>query len=147
MKRSWLPILVLTFACVIEACRSNATPNASPTVLPVMDLGSLSAALRAQGATAELVDTLEPDFFSAEVQVVKVNEADLQVFEFENAEAMEKEASQVAPDGGSIGTSMAYWTGVPHFYKSGRIIVLYVGGDQSVLGLLNKIIGSQFAGG
>lgn len=35
---------------------------------------------------------------------------------------------------------------IPHFYKAGRIIVLYVGSDETVLGLLEEILGSQFAG-
>ncbi|HMB25548.1 MAG TPA: hypothetical protein VKP08_22060, partial [Anaerolineales bacterium] len=84
--------------------------------------------------------------FSVEGQAVKVNGADLQIFEYENAAAMEEAASQVAPDGGSIGTSMVTWIDPPHFYKVGRIIVLYLGNDQAILDLLNKIIGSQFAG-
>lgn len=146
MKQSLLLLFVLVFAYVISACGSSATPNASPAALSVTDQGSLLAALRAAGATADLGDTLEPDFFSVPGQLVKVNEQDLQVFEYENTEAMEKDASQVAADGGSIGTSMVSWIDVPHFYKAGRIIVLYVGSDQTVLDLLNKVIGPQFAG-
>ena len=59
---------------------------------------------------------------------------------------MENEASQVAPDGGSIGTSMVSWMDAPHFYKTGRIIALYVGSDQTILDLLEKVMGPQFAG-
>jgi len=103
-------------------------------------------ALQAVGATVETGDSITQEFFTPEGQTVKVNGADLQVFEYESAEAMEKEASQVAPDGGSIGTSMVTWMAPPHFYKAGRIIVLYVGDDKPLLDLLNKVIGSQFAG-
>lgn len=46
-----------------------------------------------------------------------------------------------------IGTSMVTWIDTPHFYEAGRIIVLYLGNDQTILGLLNKVIGAQFAGG
>jgi len=94
----------------------------------------------------EIGDPVTQDFFGPDGHTVKVNGADLQVFEYENAEAMEKDASQVAPDGGSIGTSMVDWIDTPHFYKAGRIIVLYVGSDQAVLDLLRKTISSQFAG-
>ncbi len=55
-------------------------------------------------------------------------------------------ASKVAPDGGSVGTSMMMWIDTPHFYKAGRIIVLYLGKDKSLLDLLNKVMGPQFAG-
>lgn len=146
MKPSLLLLFVLLFAYTLSACGSSSTPNASPESLSVTDQGSLLAALQAAGATAELGDTIEQDFFNVEGHMVKVNAADLQVFEYENAEAMEKDASQVAPDGGSIGTSMVSWIDAPHFYKAGRIIVLYVGSDQTVLDLLNKVIGPQFAG-
>ncbi len=103
-------------------------------------------ALQAAGATVEMGDSITQDFFSPEGHTIKVNGADLQIFEYENAEAMEKEASQVAPDGGSIGTSMVDWIDTPHFYKAGRIVVLYVGSDQTILDLLNKVMGPQFAG-
>jgi len=59
---------------------------------------------------------------------------------------MESEASQVAPDGGSIGTSMMMWMDDPHFYKVGRIIVLYIGSDEQTLTLLQSVMGTQFAG-
>jgi hypothetical protein len=64
----------------------------------------------------------------------------------ESTEAMEAEASQVAPDDGSIGTSMVTWIDSPHFYKTGHIIVLYVGNDAATLELLEQVIGPQFAG-
>lgn len=147
MKRSLLLILVFVFAYAISACGQNATSNASTKPLSVEDQASLLSALKAAGATVEVGDSITQDFFSVEGQTVKVNGADLQVFEHENAQAMEKDASQVAPDGGSIGTSMVTWIDTPHFYKAGRIIVLYLGNDQTILGLLNKVIGAQFAGG
>jgi hypothetical protein len=59
---------------------------------------------------------------------------------------MEADAAQVAPDGGSIGTSMVTWVATPHFYKTGRILVLYVGDDQAILDLLEGALGPQFAG-
>jgi len=34
----------------------------------------------------------------------------------------------------------------PHFYKTGRIIVLYVGSDEQILTLLQSVMGAQFAG-
>ncbi len=147
MKRSLLLILVFVFAYAISACGQNATSNASTKPLSVEDQASLLSALKAADATVEVGDSITQDFFSVEGQTVKVNGADLQVFEYENAPAMEKDASQVAPDGGSIGTSMATWIDTPHFYKAGRIIVLYLGNDQTILGLLNNVIGAQFAGG
>ena len=145
MKLRILSIFLLAFAIAISGC-SSATPAPSSEPLSVQDQSSLLAALEAAGAKVEIGDSITQEFFSPEGHTVKVNGADLQVFEYENAEAMEKEASQVAPDGGSIGTSMLTWIDTPHFYNTGRIIVLYLGNDQALLDLLNKVIGPQFAG-
>lgn len=53
-------------------------------------------------------------------------------FEYESTEAMEAETAQVVPDGGSVGTNMMMWVEAPHFFKSGRVLVLYVGEDSGV---------------
>jgi hypothetical protein len=146
MRQNLLFILILMLAYGMSACGASATPNASPEPLSVKDQASLVSALKAAGATAEVGEPIAQDFFSVEGNIVKVNGADLQVFEYENAQAMEKDASNVAPDGGSIGTSMVDWIDTPHFYKAGRIITLYVGSDKAILELLNKVLGPQFAG-
>lgn len=146
MRQNLLFILILMLAYVMSACGASATPNVSPEPLSVKDQASLLSALKVAGATAEVGDSIIQDFFSVEGKTVKVNGADLQVFEYENAEAMEKDASNVTPDGGSIGTSMVNWIDTPHFYKAGRIITLYVGSDNAVLDLLDNVLGPQFAG-
>lgn len=146
MKRSLVALLVFVFAYGLSACTKSGPPATSSKIPSVEDQASFLAALQAEGAKIEVGDLITQDFFSAAAQTVKVNGADLQVFQYENAAAMEKDASQVAPDGGSIGTSMPMWIDTPHFYKAGRIIVLYLGNDQTILGLLDKTIGPQFAG-
>jgi hypothetical protein len=145
MKRFLVLLFLLLFAYGVSGCSNGATP--SPTgALIVEDRASLLAALQAAGATTNIGDPVMQDFFTPEGQIITVNGADIQVFEYESAEAMESEAAQVAPDGGSIGTSMVSWMDAPHFYKAGRIIVLYVGSDAAVLSLLENAIGPQFAG-
>jgi len=148
---------VLLFALTVSACGSVSTPTSPPastdapnvTIEPVMveDQASLIAALEASGTTVEMDEPITQAFFSPQGSILKVNAADVQVFEYESVEAMETEASQVAPDGGSIGTSMVTWMDTPHFYKAGRLIVLYVGSDASLLNSLENVLGPQFAGG
>ncbi len=145
MRRNLVFTLIFVFAYGMSACAPSVPPAASAPSA-VADQATLLAALQAQGAKIEVGDLIAQDFFSAASQTVKVNGADLQVFQYENATAMEKDASQVAPDGTSIGTSMPLWAGPPHFYKAGRIIVLYLGSDQAILGLLDTLMGPQFAG-
>ena len=149
MKSRVLPVLLLMFGLIVVGCGNGVTaaPTIASTESPVVeDQATLIAALKAAGATVEVGDSITQDFFRPEGHIIKVNGADVQVFEYESAAAMENEASQVAPDGGSIGTSMVSWMDAPHFYKTGRIIALYVGGDQTILDLLNMVLGPQFAG-
>jgi hypothetical protein len=151
--RIFLLTLLLVAAALSPACvpKSQATdvPDAGSTTShggSVEDYVSLVDALRAAGATVEPSDTVEQAFFSVTGQIIKVNGADVQVFEYESAEAMETDVSQVAHDGGSIGTSMVTWMAAPHFFKTGRVLVLYVGDDAAVLDLLKSVLGEQFAG-
>jgi hypothetical protein len=119
----------------------DTTPNAE-----VEELVDLVEALQAEGAQVELGDTIQQPFLSVPGQIVKVNGADVQVFEYASTEDMGLEASQVTEDGSPIGTSTITWIAPPHFYRSGRLLVLYVGEDQAVIDLLESVIGPQFAG-
>ena len=138
----------LASACSPQAAQAGeslATPRAA-VVSDVIDQASLIDALSARGAEVELGDAVEQPFFQGTGQILKVNGKDVQVFQYESAESMEADAAQVAPDGGSIGTSMISWIEKPHFFKIGRVIVLYVGEDKEVIDLLKGILGEQFSG-
>ena len=140
-------LLVCSF--VASACggrASAADPETSPESSQVGDFASLTDALRSAGAAIETGKQIEQPFFTVPGRIIKVNGADVQVFEYETPEAMGLEASQVAEDGGSIGTNMVSWMESPHFYRAGRMIVLYVGEDQAVVDLLESVLGPQFAG-
>ena len=113
---------------------------------PVRDYVSLVDNLHAAGATVEPAGEVEQDFFSPVGYIIKVNGADVQVFEYPDAAAAEAEAALVADDGGSIGTTMVTWIEAPHFYQHERLIVLYVGEDSAVTALLESVLGPQFAG-
>ena len=115
-------------------------------VVAVQDYNSLIDALQVAGTTVESGDPVNQPFFTVPGQILRVNGQDVQVFVYETAEAMEAEAGQVAADGSSIGGSMPSWVDTPHFYKAGRMLVLYVGQDQKIMDILSNILGSQFAG-
>ena len=149
MKRQIWMIFLLVFAWIVSGCGGNslaAGPDVTAEPDSVQDKTALVDSLQNAGATVEEGNPLSQPFFTPEGSILKVNGADVQVFEYESMESMEEEASQVMPDGGSIGRSMIAWMDTPHFYKAGRIIVLYVGSDEAVLGLLEKVLGPQFAG-
>jgi len=151
MKKPIVFIFVFILALTLAACRS--APAASPTASPVAatpavitDTTSFVAALDALGAQVQVVDRVSQPFFSPEGVIVTVAGKNVQIFEYASAAAMEGEAFQVAADGKSVGTSTVNWVGAPHFYKSGRIIVIYTGDDAGVLSLLSRAMGPQFAG-
>jgi len=154
MKRHFFTSMILVVVVFFgSACSPTGSPPSetsatSPTSQDgaVEDQASLVEALRASGAEVQPGDPVEQAFFAVTGQILKVNDKDVQVFEYESAEAMEVDAAQVAPDGGSIGTNMVMWVETPHFFKSGRVLVLYVGEDQGVIDLLKGALGEPFAG-
>lgn len=151
MKNFILSLTLMVFL-LLSACtgRIAAESSGETTVShgnAVVDQVSLIDALRTAGATVALGDSVEQPFFAVSGQILLVNQTEVQVFEYETAEAMETDASLVASDGASVGTTMISWIAPPHFYKTGRIIVLYIGEETAVLDLLNQALGVQFAGG
>lgn len=104
--------------------------------------------LRANGAQVESAGEVSQPFFSVKGKIINVTGKDLQVqvFAYVNAAAANSEASEVASDGSSIGKSHPFWNAPPHFYKKGKIIVLYVGDNKTVMKVLETVLGKQFAG-
>jgi hypothetical protein len=113
---------------------------------PTTDYVSLIDNLRQAGATVEPTGEVTQPFFSVTGNIIVVNGGDVQVFEYADAAAAEAEAALVSPDGSSVGTSMISWVATPHFYKAGRLIVLYVGDSTGVINVLEAELGQQFAG-
>lgn len=133
---------------VVEGAQTEIVPTVVEGVqgAGVEDLNTLVTALGAAGMTVEQAGPVEQPFFTAPGQIVRVNGEDVQVYTYETAEALEGEASQISADASTIGTSMPTWQDNPHFFKAGRLLVLYVGQNQKILDLLEGAFGPQFAG-
>jgi hypothetical protein len=112
----------------------------------VRDDVSLVDNLGATGATVEPVTELTQAFFSPVGDVIMVNGAVVQAFEYRDAEAAQAEAPLVADDDGSIGTTSVTWVEAPHLYRYERLMVLHVGEDNAVTALLESGLGPQCAG-
>lgn len=133
---------------------------------PVTDYSTLLERLRDSGASVEeagecrfftvpAIRVTEGEheplfFFTVPGRRVTVNGNNISVYEFENAEAMEAEASCVIPSGFGIDcedrSARVSWIVPPRFYKEGRIIVLYPGEDHQTISLLEDLLGKPFAG-
>lgn len=119
-----------------------ATPRSAPEYLQLVNR------LRSKGANVKLTaERVRQPFFSVPGRIININDEGVQVFKFANTSAAEAQAKRVAPDGMTIGTSKPSWMAPPHFFRSGKLIVLYVGANESILKVLQASLGSQFAGG
>ena len=98
-------------------------------------------ALRAAGATVEPTGTVEQPFFEVSGQTIKVDGADVQVFEFPAEATSESVSSLITPEGQPSPTSIVDWVDQPNFWAKGRIIVLYIGKDQTVIERLSQVLG------
>lgn len=110
------------------------------------DFTGLVTNLESQGATVVEDGQVTQPFFDITGRSITVDGQTVQVFEYADETAMKAEAEMVSEDGSTIGTSSPSWISDPHFYESGRILVLYVGTDTNVMDKLEKALGPQFAG-
>ena len=121
--------------------------SACSTAEALEDYAGLTGALEAAGESVEPGGPVEQPFLSEPGQILRVNGMDVQVFEYESAEQLEADAAKISPEGGSTDTTMITWMATPHFFKSGQLLVLYVGDDAGTLNVLESVLGEQFAGG
>ena len=56
-------------------------------------------------------------------------------------------AAGISPDGFTVNGAKVSWPDTPHFYKTDRLLVVYVGHDAGVIQALVAALGAQFAGG
>lgn len=98
-------------------------------------------AREAAGAEVEWGDPVEQPFFTSPGRILRVSGADIQILEYDSLQTLDADSTQIVPDGGSVGTSMLSWMATPHFFKSHRMLVLYVGDHPAILDLLNDALG------
>jgi hypothetical protein len=143
-------------SCIIVIA-AIATPIATPLSPKIVrDYSSFLDYLRDSGASIrEEGETGRNFFYDAEYRIIEVDGIPILVYEYVTAKGMESDASDVAPDGFSITkdwgdgkatTTFVSWIDFPHFYKAGRIIVIYTGNNPSMISLLRYGLGEQFAG-
>lgn len=146
IRAASIPIVILTMTALVACNRAGNATVSQPA--QATDYQSLIDKLRAGGVSVDPAadGRLSQPFFSVPGRLVVVAGDPIQVFEYENTEAAESESRRVSPNGASVGTTMITWAGAPHFYKNGRLVVIYVGSNEEVLEALEKVLGPQFAG-
>jgi len=142
-------LFVVAVGCATGGEKSPGPGQNQPTqskTAAVTDYPSLIKSLRALGAGATAVGDVEQPFFAIKGMMIKVHGEDVQVFQYANAAAADAEATPISRDGMAVGTRKIFWVGQPHFYKQGRLLVLYVGNNDKVLKTLEAVLGQKFAG-
>jgi hypothetical protein len=135
----------IVFLFSMAGCNGSDSPIVSHGG-PVHNHVSLVDTLRAKGMKVEPTGPILQPFFHISGQMLRVNNEDIQVFEFQNSSAAQSQANEISPDGHTIGDTAIQWINPPHFFLSGKILVLYLGTDAEILKILEIALGKQIAG-
>ena len=146
-----------------QASASTTTISPSPTTsrrdtagVPVVSgYDSLVSYLDGAGFLVQVIGDVEEFYFSVIAKALEVNGELVRAFEFPDAETAATEAQRISPDGTSVelhtesGLSMTSisWIAPPHFYRNGKLIVLYVGWDTRMTEVMEMAVGPQFSVG
>ena len=87
---------------------------------------------------------IEQPFLAVKGTGYEAGNSFMQVFEYADQAAADADASKISADGTIEGYSIN-WVASPHFYKIGRLIVIYLGDDAADLGTLKTTLGDPFA--
>jgi len=138
--------IIILFVTPVFQSSSDSPESSISYTSTVEDYETLVTRLTAEGAVIEKGAEISQPFFSVPARTGTINGEDLQVFEYLSEKTVDEDASTVSRSGSSIGTNMVSWIQPPHFYKSGKIIVIYLGSNRDIMNILEDILGTQFAG-
>jgi hypothetical protein len=157
--------LLLLSTVFTAGCTKPTLPPTAPkapitdyTKTPGINYATLVQKLREAGATVEFIsDISRPEpIFPATGKSININGEPAQVYEFQDEATAQTEARKVWPDGSTIGPQPPAgkpgiivsfnWIAPPHWYQSGKLIVVYLGENQAIMELLESLLGTQFAG-
>jgi hypothetical protein len=151
--------IVIFLLLISTVSAAGCTPEAP--VDEGIDYDELVDELRLSGADVELLtsqgfpgDSPGDDIFTGYGKRFLLNGETISVLEYEDSATAEAEAEYVSSDGwsynkveGRVGIGIdVEWVAPPHWYYSGRVIVLYIGENREVADLLKNVLGEQFAG-
>jgi hypothetical protein len=158
VSSSFRPVVALALVALL-ACGGTespvtpgpVTPSVSPAPLPVPGPATLAfvSILGQAFPDVRIVEVMaEPSFSFFPVRAVRLTAAgeNVYVFEFADAAAAATSASRFSGDGSTVGMTHVDWIAAPHFYRSGTLVVLYVGSTHALLDALEQRLGPQFAG-
>lgn len=143
-------LAVVALALSIAAC-GNESPSEGREVIdradeiePGTPTFGVYNALKAMGTPVEVGGEVRQPFFEDRGRILRVNGAEVELFEFDSKEDADEAAEQIGAAGTISGQPA--WSAPPHWYRTDRVLMLYLGSDPSVRAALEAAAGSQFAG-
>jgi hypothetical protein len=110
----------------------------------ITDKASVIAALQKAGITLTSAGLADAPYLSTPTEAF--NGGTFQIAEYADEAAAARDAGKIQPDG-TVPGKMISWLGQPHFYRAGRVILVYIGNDPALLTPLEAILGKPFATG
>jgi hypothetical protein len=105
--------------------------------------------MKEKGYHYELQDVPQ-DFLPTTRKRMIIDDISIDIYLFNDRDRMETEAGKIESHGyGYRNDTMSIkvsWVSYPHFYKKGKLIVQYIGINESIISDLEDILGKQFAG-
>ena len=141
LLRALALIVVASGTACVESQDSNTNGSRSQ-----LDRGAFVAELKKIGHIVESKGPITQPFLSVPGQFVSIDGNDVQTFEYANETALKAAVAKISPDGSTVGNTRIGWVEPPHFFKKGKLLVLYVGVSQNVTQTLNAALGPQVAG-
>lgn len=131
------------------------TPTVKETLQPTLDfaylhlVASLRVEMGSPNAVVELPEMVQQPFLKVPGRLVRLlpgmvdaNQGTVQIFEYANEKVCQEDAGRIAADESAIRNGVIEWIDQPNFWAKGRVLVLYVGKDEAILGLLNEVLGA-----
>lgn len=164
MRKSLLILsAVLLLALPLAGCRGVESCPAEPDILTQANNWEGDApqdvidVIEAAGHRISRIST-EPSILHGQRYHMELDDDKqhaVTVYKYESAEAAAAEAACIGADGfsftfplpdGKVSCVQVDWVDLPHFYRSGSTIILYIGQDAGLLTAFENAFGAPFAG-
>lgn len=88
-----------------------------------------------------MLGQINQPFFSVSGRIIRVDGAEIQVFDYPSTGARANDSILITPTGRQIGETIPTWIGQPNFWAKDQLIVLYVGDKRDTIDLLTQVLG------
>ncbi|WBW98341.1 hypothetical protein [Oceanirhabdus sp. W0125-5] len=116
------------------------------------DINKFESEMKAKNYELKIIN-VKQEFLPTTRKRMIIGEEAVDIYLYGNNKKMENDAKNIDSGGceytskGDILNSVKVsWISEPHFYKKGKIIVLYVGTNEKIISDLKEIFGEEFAG-